>query len=123
MNIIKPKAPNHAPRYIPKFEQPVILKQSRNSSRAILWILMIATTGTVIWANIAKIEEAVSATGKLEASGATKDVQAPVGGVVKEIFVEDGKQVKEGEKLLTLDNTAAKAQMESLQKVRTSLMQ
>jgi hemolysin D len=120
---IKPKAPNHAPRYIPKFEQPVILKQSRNWSRAILWTLMITTTGTIIWANIAKIEEAVSATGKLEASGATKDVQAPVGGVVKEIFVEDGKQVKEGEKLLTLDNTTAKAQMESLQKVRTSLMQ
>jgi hemolysin D len=120
---IKQKAPNHAPRFIPKFEQPVILKQSRNWSRAILWALMITTTGTIIWANIAKIEEAVSATGKLEASGATKDVQAPVGGVVKEIFVEDGKQVKEGEKLLTLDNTTAKAQMESLQKVRTSLMQ
>jgi hemolysin D len=120
---IKPKVPNHAPRFIPKFEQPVILKQSRNWSRAILWTLMITTTGTILWANIAKIEEAVSATGKLEASGATKDVQAPVGGVVKEIFVEDGKQVKEGEKLLTLDNTTAKAQMESLQKVRTSLMQ
>ncbi|NJL63055.1 MAG: HlyD family efflux transporter periplasmic adaptor subunit [Methylacidiphilales bacterium] len=120
---IKPKAPNYAPRYIPKFEQPVILKQSRNWSRAILWTLMIATTGTVIWANVTKIEEAVSATGKLEASGATKDVQAPVGGVVKEIFVEDGKQVKQGEKLLTLDNTTAKVQMESLQKVRTSLMQ
>jgi hemolysin D len=120
---IKPKAPNHAPRYVPEFEQPVILKQSRNWSRAILWVLMLATTGTIIWANVAKIEEAVSATGKLEASGATKDVQAPVGGVVKEIFVEDGKQVKEGEKLLTFDNTAAKVQMESLQKVRTSLMQ
>ena len=120
---IKPKAPNHAPRYVPEFEQPVILKQSRNWSRAILWVLMLATTGTIIWANVTKIEEAVSATGKLEASGATKDVQAPVGGVVKEIFVEDGTQVKEGEKLLTLDNTTAKAQMESLQKVRTSLMQ
>jgi HlyD family secretion protein len=120
---IKPKPPNYAPRYVPEFEQPVILKQSRNWSRAILWVLMLATTGTIIWANIAEIEEAVSATGKLEASGATKDVQSPVGGVVKEIFVEDGKQVKEGEKLLTLDNTTAKAQMESLQKVRTSLMQ
>lgn len=120
---IKPKPPNHAPRYVPEFEQPVILKQSRNWSRAILWTLMIVTAGTIVWANVTKIEEAVSATGKLEASGATKDVQAPVGGVVKEIFVEDGKQVKQGEKLLTLDNTTAKAQMESLQKVRTSLMQ
>ncbi len=68
---IQPKPPNHAPRYIPKFEQPVILKQPRKWSRAILWGLMLTTTGTIIWANIAKIEEAVSATGKLEASGAT----------------------------------------------------
>ncbi len=120
---IQPKPPNYAPRYIPKFEQPVILKQSRKWSRAMLWLLMIATTGTIIWANIAKIEEAVSATGKLEASGATKDVQAPVGGVVKDIHVEDGQQVKKGERLITFDNTTAKAQLESLEKVRTSLVQ
>jgi HlyD family secretion protein len=120
---IQPKPPNHAQRYVPKFEQPVILKQPRKWSRAILWGLMLATTGTIIWANIAKIEEAVSATGKLEASGATKDVQAPVGGVVKDIHIKDGQQVKEGERLITFDNTTAKAQLESFQKVRTSLVQ
>lgn len=120
---IQPKPPNHAPRYAPKFEQPVILKQSRKWSRLILWGLMLTTTGTIIWANIAKIEEAVSATGKLEASGATKDVQAPVGGVVKDIHVKDGTLVKEGERLITFDNTTAKAQLESFQKVRTSLVQ
>jgi hemolysin D len=122
-SLIQPKPPNYAPRHIPSFEQPVILKQPRKWSRAILWILMLSTTGTIIWANIAKIEEAVSATGKLEASGATKDVQAPVGGVVKDIHVKDGTLVKEGERLITFDNTTAKAQLESLQKVRTSLVQ
>ncbi|NJN14013.1 MAG: hemolysin D, partial [Richelia sp. RM1_1_1] len=34
---IQPKPPNHAPPYIPEFEQPAILKQSKNWSRAILW--------------------------------------------------------------------------------------
>jgi hemolysin D len=120
---IQPKPPNTAPRYIPKFDQPVILKQPRKWSRAILWSLMAVTTGTVIWANLALIEEAVSATGKLEASGATLDVQAPVGGVVKQIFVIDGKQVRLGERLLTLDNTTGIAQMQSLQKIRASLVQ
>ena len=120
---IKQKPLNSTIRHVPKFEQPVVLKQPRKWSHAILWGLMLATTGTVIWANIAKIEEAVSATGKLEPSGATKDVQAPVGGVVKDIFVEDGKQVKAGDKLIVLDNTTAKAQLESLQKIRTSLAQ
>lgn len=122
-NEIKPQVPNYVPRSISQFEQPVILKQSRNWSRAILWGLILSTVGAIIWANLTKIEEAVSATGKLEANGATKDVQAPVGGVVKEIFVEDGQQIKEGDKLIVLDNTTAKVQLVSLQKVRTSLMQ
>jgi hemolysin D len=122
-NEIKPQVPNYVPRSISQFEQPVILKQSRNWSRAILWGLILSTVGAIIWANLTKIEEAVSATGKLEANGATKDVQAPVGGVVKEIFVEDGQHIKEGDKLIVLDNTTAKVQLVSLQKVRTSLMQ
>ena len=120
---IKPKPPPTTPRYVPKFDQAVILKQSRFWSRAILWELMGVTAGTIIWANIAKIEEAVSATGKLEPTGTVKEIQAPVDGVVKEIFVEDGKQVKKGERLLTLDNTTAKAQLDSLHKIRASLAQ
>ena len=120
---IKPKPPSTTPRYVPKFDQPVILKQSRFWSRTILWGLMGVTAGTIIWANIAKIEEAVSATGKLEPTGTVKEIQAPVDGVVKEIFVEDGKQVKKGERLLTLDNTTAKAQLDSLHKIRASLAQ
>ncbi|OUL29675.1 hemolysin D [Nostoc sp. RF31YmG] len=120
---IQPKPPSTAPRYVPKFDQPVILQQSRKWSRAILWGLISATTGAIIWANVAKIEEAVSTTGKLEANGATKEVQAPVGGVVKEIYVEDGKTVKAGEKLLSLDSTTAKAQLDSLKIIRSSLMQ
>ncbi len=120
---LKPKAPSTAPRYVPKFEQPVILKQSRNWSRAIMWTLIVSTVGTIVWANIAKIEEAVSATGKLEATGSTKEIQAPVGGVVKDIFVSDGKQVKKGDKLLTFDNTTAKAQLDSFYKIRASLVQ
>ncbi|MEH1899403.1 MAG: biotin/lipoyl-binding protein [Nostoc sp.] len=110
------------PRYIPKFEQPVILRQSRKWSRAILWGLITATTGTIIWANFAKIEEAVSATGKLEPTGTVKEIQAPVGGVVKEIYVEDGQQVKLGEHLIGLDPTTANAQLDSLKKIRLSLL-
>ena len=120
---IQPRPANTAPRYIPKFEQPVILRQSRKWSRAILWGLIAATTGTIIWANFAKIEEAVSATGKLEPTGTVKEIQAPVGGVVKEIYVEDGQQVKLGEHLLSLDPTTANAQLDSLKKIRSSLVQ
>ncbi|MDZ8139679.1 MAG: biotin/lipoyl-binding protein [Nostoc sp. DedQUE04] len=119
---LQAKPPSTAPRYVPKFDQPVILRQSRKWSRAILWGLMAVTTGTIVWANIAKIEEAVSATGKLEPTGTVKEIQAPVGGVVKKIYVEDGQQVKLGEHLIGLDPTTANAQLDSLKKIRLSLL-
>lgn len=119
---IQPKPPSTAPRYVPKFDQPVVLRQSRKWSRAILWGLMAVTTGTIIWAKVAKIEEAVSATGKLEPTGTVKEIQAPVGGVVKEIYIEDGQQVKLGEHLLSLDPTTANAQLDSLKKIHLSLV-
>jgi len=81
------------------------------------------TTVAITWACVAKIEEAIPATGKLEPVGTVKEVQAPVNGVVKAIYVEDGQTVKKGDRLLSLDPTAAKAQLASLQKIRTSLLQ
>jgi HlyD family secretion protein len=105
-----------------KFDQPVILRQSHNWSRGILWTIMGVTTSAIIWASVAKIEEAVPAQGKLEPQGAVNEVKAPVNGVVKEIYVKDGQRVKQGDLLLRLDPTAAQAQLASLSKVRTALI-
>lgn len=106
-----------------KFEQSVILQQSPVWSRAILWVLMGVTTGTIVWACVAKIEEAIPATGKLEPIAAVKEIQAPVGGVVKAVYVADGERVEQGDRLLSLEPTATVAQLGSLQKVRTALTQ
>ena len=106
-----------------KFEQPVILQQSSIWSRAILWVLMGVTTAAVVWACVAKIEEAIPAQGKLEPLGAVKNIQAPVGGVVKAIYVTDGQRVQQGARLLSLDSTADVAELASLQKIRTALIQ
>ncbi|HAA26797.1 MAG TPA: hemolysin D [Cyanobacteria bacterium UBA8553] len=105
-----------------KFDQPVILRQSENWSRAVLWTIMGVTTFGIIWACVAKIDEAIPAQGKLEPQGAVKEVQAPISGVVKEIFVKDGQLVKQGDLLLRLDPTAAKAQLASLNTIRTTLI-
>lgn len=124
---IPTNSPSHRPTFSPprsiKFDQPVILQQSPIWSRSILWLLMGVTTASVIWASVAKIEEAIPATGKLEPTGAVKEVQAPVSGVVKEVYVSDGQKVRKGQTLISLDSTAAKSQKASLQKIRTSLLQ
>jgi hemolysin D len=98
-----------------EFERSVIFKQSRIWSRGIIWTILGITTGLVAWACFAPLEEAVPATGKLEPTGKVKDVQVPVGGVVKEVSIKDGDKVVTGQKLLSLESTVPKAQLASLE--------
>ena len=104
------------------FDQPVILEQPAVWSRVVVWLLVAMTTSALAWAAIAKIEEAVPATGKLEPQGSVKEIKAPTGGVVREIHVQDGQVVKKGELLVTFDPTAPAADLESLTKLRNSLL-
>lgn len=105
------------------FNQPVVLQQPMFWSRGIVWGIVGVTIAVLIWASVARLEEAVPAAGKLEAQGATQEIKVPVNGVVKTVFVEDGQQVTQGEKLLSLDPTTATAQQAALQKIRVNLLQ
>lgn len=104
------------------FDQPVILEQPAVWSRVVVWLLVAVTTSALAWAAIAKIEEAVPATGKLEPQGSVKEIKAPTGGVVREIHVQDGQVVKKGQLLVTFDPTAPEADLESLTKLKNSLL-
>ncbi|KAM3115041.1 HlyD family efflux transporter periplasmic adaptor subunit [Phormidesmis sp. 146-33] len=106
-----------------QFDQPVILQRSPFLSRAIVWGIVSVTTFSLVWAGVAKVEEAIPATGKLEPQGSVKEIQAPVNGVVKAVYVKEGQSVNQGDLLLTLDSTSAQAQLTSLQKIRTGLIQ
>lgn len=105
-----------------KFDQPVILRQSNFWSRAILWTIIGFTSLGIIWACVAKIDQAVPAQGKLEPEGTVKEVKAPVNGVVQEILVQDGQLVQQGDVLIRLDTTVAKDQLSSLIKIRETLI-
>ncbi|MEE3715133.1 HlyD family efflux transporter periplasmic adaptor subunit [Tumidithrix elongata RA019] len=105
------------------FDQPLALSQSPKWIQTILWTLLGSVTVGLVWASVAKIEESIPAQGKLEPQGAVKEVRAPSNGVLKEVLVQDGQRVKEGDVLLRIDSTAAKAQLESLQKLRKNLQQ
>lgn len=104
------------------FDQPVILEQPAVWSRVFVWLLIAVTTSGIAWAAIAKIEQAVPATGKLEPLGSVKEIKAPTGGVVREIHVKDGQVVKKDQLLLTFDPTAPEADLESLTSLKRSLL-
>jgi HlyD family secretion protein len=105
------------------FDQPVILQQTSIWSRGIVWGIVGVTTFGILWAIFARIEEAVPATGKLEPQAQVQEVQAPNGGVVEEILVEEGDRVEQGEILIRFDPRATRAQIEALEEVRDSLVQ
>lgn len=103
------------------FDKPVILRQSPHWSRAVVWGIVGVTVATIGWACLAKFEEAVPAQGKLEPKGVVQPVKAPVGGVIDEVFVEEGDVVEAGDPLMTFDPQATQAQLASLEAIRQKL--
>lgn len=55
------------------------------------------------WLALARTDEVVSVSGKLEPLGQVKDIQMPLGGIASEILVKDGDKVKMGQALMKLD--------------------
>ena len=94
------------------------LQPSKRWSSWIIWTLVSVAGFGILWASFARIDETVQATGKLEPKGTTKDVKAPMGGVIQAILVKDGQVVRVGQVLLEMDTTAAKSKLLALKSVR-----
>lgn len=105
------------------FDKPILLEQSPIWSRLIAWSIFGITVFSIVWASVFQIEESVPAAGKLEPKSTVQEVQAPVGGVVKEIHVKEGKAVQKGEILISLEQTSSQAQLLALKQTRRALLQ
>lgn len=108
--------------YQDSFDQSIVLRQSPVWSRTIMITLMVVACFGVGWAYYAKIEQVVPATGQLKPEGTVKEVQAPISGVVKSVYVKDGQEVKKGDLLLTFESVATLAELNSLNKIRAALI-
>ena len=92
-----------------------VLQQSRFWMRAITWGLIGTTGFAVAWLVLARTEEIVVASGKLQPIGSVKEIQMPVGGIADQILVKDGDKVKAGQVLMRLDTEASEQKRKSLQ--------
>ena len=63
------------------------------------------------WAATTQLSGAVIAPGKLVVDTNVKKVQHPTGGVVGELLVKEGDRVKQGDVVVRLDGTQAKANL------------
>jgi HlyD family secretion protein len=69
--------------------------------------LFFGSVGT--WATVGHLRGAVIASGSLVVESNVKKVQHPTGGIVKDILVAEGDDVKEGQILIRLDDTVTRA--------------
>ena len=85
-----------------------------SAGRIGLWALAIGFGGFLLWAALAPLDEGVPGQGVVALDTKRKAVQHLSGGIVSEVLVREGDEVKEGQLLLKLDDAVAKANYESV---------
>lgn len=112
-------SPQAAETVIPKSEtsrvdtSPPPAGQNR-SARIGLWTLVIGFGGFLLWAGFAPLDEGVPGPATVAIDTKKKAVQHLTGGLVKEVLVREGDQVKEGQLLIRLDEAVARANFETV---------
>ncbi len=92
-----------------------VLQQSQVWVKAVTWSLIGTTLFGIAWLGIARTEEVVVATGKLEPVGNVKEIRIPAGAVVEDILVKNGEQVSKDQALILLDQESTAEQLNSLE--------
>ena len=99
-------------------DQGEAIRQSSVWVKATILGLMSSALFGICWLAVAKTDEVVMVSGKLEPLGSVKDIQMPMGGIASEILVRDGEEVKEGQILIKLDGETTLQRLKSLSESR-----
>ncbi len=62
-----------------------------------------------VWASYAHLDQISHASGQVIATAKTQEIQSAIDGVIEEIFVDEGHQVKQGQELVVLEKEQAQA--------------
>lgn len=94
---------------------PPLRTDSRSAARWGMIALIFGFGGFVLWAAFAPLDEGVPAPGVVNVESKRKTVQHLRGGIVREIRVQEGSVVKEGDVLIVLNDVEARAQLDIVQ--------
>lgn len=84
------------------------------AGRVGLWALILGLGGFLLWAAFAPLDEGVPSQGVVAIDTKRKAVQHLTGGLVKEVLVHEGQEVKEGQTLIRLDEATTRANYETV---------
>ena len=80
-----------------------------------LWILGVGFGGFLAWAIIAPLGEGVPAPGVVSVESKRKRIDHLTGGIIEKILVREGQQVQEGDPLIALNETQARAALNAIE--------
>ena len=86
------------------------------TGRLVMWTVLGLIVVALLWSFLGHINEVAVASGKVIPTGQVKTVQVKNKGIIKEIMVKEGQEVKEGDTLVVLDPTTSDADYDTLKK-------
>lgn len=111
-----PTFPKTEPSHL-DFSPPLLRLQDAPPNplgRAVLMALLVLLAGLLLWAIFGKLDIVAVAEGKLVPQSYLKIVQPAESGIVKEILVREGEEVKAGQVLMRMDTLITDADARSL---------
>lgn len=85
----------------------------RGKASMIIWVALITIIVLVTWASFAKIDQVTRAQATVIASARTQEIQAADNGILSELLVKEGDDVKKGDLLAVLEEERAKASFDN----------
>lgn len=79
------------------------------SGRILIWSCAVALAGFFVWANWAELDQITRASGQVIASSRNQVIQVSDGGVLVELPVREGAQIRRGQLLARFDKTKAES--------------
>ena len=90
-----------------------VLEVAPTRLRFVLYFWVVAIFMFLVWANFALIDEIARGDGEIIPSGENQMIQNLEGGIVEEILVTEGAEVKKGQILIKIDNQKSKSSFSS----------
>jgi adhesin transport system membrane fusion protein len=94
-------------------EDSVTKIKPRAASSLLLWIIVGFVVAFFVWAALTELDRTVRGQGRVVPSSQLQVVSNLEGGVVQDILVRSGQQVRQGDELIRLDRTASGAELGS----------
>ncbi|MBF0162429.1 MAG: HlyD family type I secretion periplasmic adaptor subunit [Magnetococcales bacterium] len=90
--------------------------------RLIIWFGLLVMALFVLWTTLTSLDEVSRAGGEIVPTGQLQKIQHLGGGIIREILVQDGDRVKEGQVLVKLEPLTTQSQVEQAKGKREGLL-